>query len=272
MSQILAAFNAADRRREDDAADGAVEDLRGAVRLSLQPAVGDGRAGRSSARKAYFKWFNEDHADDQHRYDYREWFNRVNQQPRIAGNAPYLNQVRTAALATLTDAEKADPELAAILAAYRPPAPGRGGRGRQRRHAAPPPADGGGAVVMKMAPAPFALSSGRLRRARDRAGADSRRLHADLQRPEPRWLASEPDDPSRDDRQLLRRERRAAASQRPFGQGGLLLTDKVYKDFELYLEVEPRSRVQQRRLPALDRKRLRPIRSRSTRPATRPAI
>ena len=29
------------------------------------------------------------------------------------------------------------------------------------------------------------------------------------------------------------------ASQRPFGQGGLLLTDKVYKDFELYLELKP---------------------------------
>jgi hypothetical protein len=54
----------------------------------------------------------------------------VNQQPRIAGNGPYLNLVRTAALATLTDAEKADPELAAILAAYKPPAPGRG-RGGQ---------------------------------------------------------------------------------------------------------------------------------------------
>ncbi len=39
------------------------------------------------SRKAYFKWFNDDHTDDQHRYDYREWFNRVNQQPRIAGNA-----------------------------------------------------------------------------------------------------------------------------------------------------------------------------------------
>ena len=83
------------------------------------------------ARKAYFKWFNEDHTDDQHRYDYREWFNRVNQQPRIAGNAPYLNLVRTAALATLTDAEKADPELAAILAAYKPPAAGRGRGGQQ---------------------------------------------------------------------------------------------------------------------------------------------
>lgn len=69
-------------------------------------------------------------AEDQHRYDYREWFNRVNQQPRIAGNGPYLNQARTAALTTLTDAEKTDPDLAAILAAYRPPAPGRG-RGGQ---------------------------------------------------------------------------------------------------------------------------------------------
>ena len=29
------------------------------------------------------------------------------------------------------------------------------------------------------------------------------------------------------------------ASQRPFGQGGLLLTDKIYKDFELSLELKP---------------------------------
>jgi len=28
-------------------------------------------------------------------------------------------------------------------------------------------------------------------------------------------------------------------SQRPFGQGGLLMTDKIYKDFELYLEAKP---------------------------------
>src|SRR4026207_608603 len=27
-------------------------------------------------------------------------------------------------------------------------------------------------------------------------------------------------------------------TQRPFGQGGLLLTDKVYKNFHLYLEVK----------------------------------
>ena len=28
-------------------------------------------------------------------------------------------------------------------------------------------------------------------------------------------------------------------AQQPFGQGGLLMTDKVYKDFELYLELNP---------------------------------
>jgi hypothetical protein len=28
-------------------------------------------------------------------------------------------------------------------------------------------------------------------------------------------------------------------SQKPFGQGGLLMTDKVYKDFEIYLELNP---------------------------------
>ena len=129
MSQILAAFNApaaVEKTMQLDRPD------RRSTRSISPIATTCGRsrrAGRPSQRRAYFKWFNEDHTDDQHRYDYREWFNRVNQQPRIAGNAPYLNLVRTAALATLTDAEKADPELAAILAAYQAPAPGRGGRG-----------------------------------------------------------------------------------------------------------------------------------------------
>jgi hypothetical protein len=50
----------------------------------------------------------------------------VNQQPRIAGNASWLNQVRNAALATVTEAEKADKELAEILAAYKAPPAGRG--------------------------------------------------------------------------------------------------------------------------------------------------
>lgn len=130
MSQILAAFNAdtvVEKTRVLMARSKIYEE-QFAYRYNLRSVM----AGWTlDARKAYFQWFNEDHSDDQHRYDYREWFNRVNQQPRIAGNAPYLNLVRTAALATLTDAEKADPELAAILAAYKPPAPGRGGRGGQ---------------------------------------------------------------------------------------------------------------------------------------------
>jgi hypothetical protein len=58
------------------------------------------------ARKSYFRWFK-----------------------RGARQRPYLNQVRTAALATLTDAEEADPELTPLLAPYKQPAPGGGGRG-----------------------------------------------------------------------------------------------------------------------------------------------
>jgi hypothetical protein len=128
MSQILAAFNAetvVDKTLRLMAQSKIYEE-QFAYRYNLRSVT---VGWTPEARRAYFKWFNEDHLDDQHRYDYREWFNRVNQQPRIAGNGPYLNQVRTAAVATLTDAEKADTELAAILEAYRPPAPGRGGRG-----------------------------------------------------------------------------------------------------------------------------------------------
>jgi hypothetical protein len=125
MSQILAAFNAATvvEKTMRLMAQSKIYEEQFAYRYNLRSVTAGWTA---EARKTYFKWFNEDHVDDQHRYDYREWFNRVNQQPRIAGNGPYLNLVRTAAVATLTDAEKADPELTAILDAYRPPA----GRGR----------------------------------------------------------------------------------------------------------------------------------------------
>jgi hypothetical protein len=128
MSQILAAFNAETvvEKTLRLMAQSKIYEEQFAYRYNLRSVT---VGWTLDARRTFFKWFNEDHADDQHRYDYREWFNRVNQQPRIAGNGPYLNQLRTAAVATLTDAEKADPELAAILEAYRPPAPGRGGRG-----------------------------------------------------------------------------------------------------------------------------------------------
>ena len=145
MSQILAAFNAETvvEKTLRLMAQSKIYEEQFAYRYNLRSVT---VGWTLDARKTYFKWFNEDHADDQHRYDYREWFNRVNQQPRIAGNGPYLNQLRTAAVATLTDAEKADPELAAILEAYRPPAPGRGGRGPAVPDAAAPPGRGRGGM------------------------------------------------------------------------------------------------------------------------------
>jgi hypothetical protein len=143
MSQILAAFNAPTAvektmRLVDQTK---IYEEQFAYRYNLRSVT----AGWTpEMRKTYFKWLNEDHNNDQHRYEYREWFNRVNQQPRIAGNAQYLTLVRTAAIATLTDAEKADPELAAILAAYPQPAPGRG-----RGTGAPEPPPGRGRGELK---------------------------------------------------------------------------------------------------------------------------
>ncbi len=125
MSQILSAFNAptaVEKTMQLDRETKIYEE-HFAYRYNTRAVT----AGWTPAlRRQYFQWFNENHNDDQHRYEYREWFNRVNQQPRIAGNAPYLAQVRAAAVATLTDAEKADSQLAAILSAYVPPPAGRG--------------------------------------------------------------------------------------------------------------------------------------------------
>ena len=137
MSQILAAFDAetvVDKTMRLLAQTKIYEE-QFAYRYNLRSVT---TGWTPEARRTYFKWFNEDHADDPHRYDYREWFNRVNQQPRIAGNAQYLNQVRAAALATLTEAEQADTELAAILAAYKAPPPGRRGGPPPAASPAPP--------------------------------------------------------------------------------------------------------------------------------------
>ena len=89
MSQILSAFNAptAIEKTMRLMEQTKIYEEQFAYRYNMRSVTA---GGRPSIRRNYFKWFNEDHNDDQHRYDYREWFNRVNQQPRIAGNAPYL--------------------------------------------------------------------------------------------------------------------------------------------------------------------------------------
>jgi hypothetical protein len=125
MSQILAAFNAptavVKTMRLDQLSH--IYQEKFAYRYNIRSAT---TGWTPELRRQYFQWFNEDHTNAPKAYDYREWFNRVNQQPRLAGNAGPLNVLRTQALETLTDAEKADPQLAAILAAYTPPAAGRG--------------------------------------------------------------------------------------------------------------------------------------------------
>lgn len=128
MSQILAAFEAPMAVAKTMALDALtpIYQEQFAYRYNLRSVA---TGWTPELRRQFFAWFNEDHTNTPKAAGYREWFNRVGQQPRLAGNAGPLNQVREAALATLTDAERADPGLAAVLAAYTPPAPGRG-RGR----------------------------------------------------------------------------------------------------------------------------------------------
>jgi hypothetical protein len=128
MSQILAAFNAptvvAKTMRLEQQSH--IYQEKFAYRYNIRSVTS---GWTPELRRQYFQWFNADHANTQMQYFYREWFNRVNQQPRLAGNAGPLNILRTAAVETLSEAEKADQELAAILAAYKPPAAGGRGRG-----------------------------------------------------------------------------------------------------------------------------------------------
>ena len=111
-----------DRGREDAAADGAVEDLRGAVRLSLQPPLGDGGL---DARRAQDLLQVVQRGPCRRPASLR--LSRV-VQPREPAAAhrrqrPVPESAAHGGVATLTDAEKADAELAAILNAYRPPPP-----------------------------------------------------------------------------------------------------------------------------------------------------
>jgi len=51
-------------------------------------------------------------------------------------------------------------------------------------------------------------------------------------------LASEPDGPSRKDAAAHGEGRAVYILQHPFGQGGVLMTDKKYGDFEFYVETD----------------------------------
>jgi hypothetical protein len=125
MSQILAAFNASSvvaktMRLEQQSH---LYQEKFAYRYNMRSVT---TGWTPELRRQYFQWFNVDHSTSPMAYFYREWFNRVGQQPRLAGNAGPLNTLREQALATMSDAEKAEPGLAAILSAYTPPAAGRG--------------------------------------------------------------------------------------------------------------------------------------------------
>ena len=128
MSQILSAFNAPTAVPKT-------------MRLaSLSPIYQENFAYRYNLRAVTSGWTPESGGSPSSgststmrrpfAYNYREWFNRVNQQPRLAGNAGPLNLIRQAALETLTDVEKADADLTAILGEYRAPAAGGRGRGQ----------------------------------------------------------------------------------------------------------------------------------------------
>lgn len=126
MSQILAAFEAASAvpRTMQLAERSAIYEEQFAYRYNIRAV----RSGWTpELRRQYFRWFNRDHSETAHRATYRQWFTRVGQQPRTTGNEQPMAQIRRAAMDTLTDAEKADPVLAAILSApreVRAPAPG----------------------------------------------------------------------------------------------------------------------------------------------------
>ncbi len=134
MSQILAAFNAPSAvpktMRLAQASKIYQENFEYRTNIRLVTA-----GWTPELRRQYFEWFNADHSNDQFSYFYREWFARVNRAPTLAGNAGPMGSVRTAALATLTDTERADPQLTTILNGFQGAA--GGGRGGARGGANP---------------------------------------------------------------------------------------------------------------------------------------
>ncbi len=118
MSQILAAFQAPTvvAKSLRLAGQSVIYEEQFAYRHHLRSV----KAGWTpELRRQFFQWFNANHGRAAHRAGYHDWFVRVGQQPRLTGNEHPLNQIRRAALDTLTPDEQADPELAKVLGGYR---------------------------------------------------------------------------------------------------------------------------------------------------------
>jgi putative heme-binding domain-containing protein len=86
-------------------------------------------------RRDFFAWFNGDHSNARHPEAVHRWFDDAGARYNNGNEYNlYLNNIRNEALATLSDEEKKDAQLAVILADFKPPA------ARAGRNAPPPPA------------------------------------------------------------------------------------------------------------------------------------
>jgi len=87
----------------------------------------------SELRHDFFAWFNEDHSKARHPEAVLRWFDEAGARYNNGNEySLYLNNIRNEALATLSDEEKHDTLLAAVLENYKP-----AGRAADRRQ--PPP-------------------------------------------------------------------------------------------------------------------------------------
>jgi putative heme-binding domain-containing protein len=96
-------------------------------------------------RREYFAWFNADHSGARHYDALPRWFDEAGR-AYANGNSfnGFVSRIRTEAVATLAPGEAESTELAAIMAAYRPPAArGRGGAPATAPATAPTAAAGG---------------------------------------------------------------------------------------------------------------------------------
>ncbi len=127
LSQILAAFNSPTVAAKTLALAQATRNYQEnfEYRYNLRTVTAGWTPG---LRVAYFQWFQNYYQGGDGIFDdaYKTWFARVGRRPGTVGNDAPRNLVRTAAIATLTDAEKADPQLAPLLSAR--PGAGRGGQ------------------------------------------------------------------------------------------------------------------------------------------------